>query len=40
MVAITTILGFAVSQLAVTAYAGSCKTFTLCCGHTLKNGRG
>lgn len=40
MVAITNIIGLVVSQLALTAYAGGCKTFTHYCGHTLKNSRG
>ncbi|KAF1359895.1 hypothetical protein EJ07DRAFT_155377 [Lizonia empirigonia] len=40
MVAISNIIGLVVSQLALTAYAGGCKTFTHYCGHTLKNSRG
>jgi hypothetical protein len=36
MVAIYTLLAVALTQLAITASAGSCKTFQVYCGSTLK----
>ncbi|KAF2758402.1 hypothetical protein EJ05DRAFT_499927 [Pseudovirgaria hyperparasitica] len=39
MLATSTLIGLAVSQLAITAAAGDCKTFLFYCGHTFK-GRG